>query len=81
MGKYGRFYVKKGDRLFLVEPISENANRNADWNNGLKKADMAKGGAVHPDESIITDDKFKNIVTLGPGESPLGYIDQMCDEQ
>jgi hypothetical protein len=81
MSKYGTFYVKKGGRLFLVEPISEHANRNADWNNGIKEADLPFGGAVHPSDSIITDDKFKNIITLGPGISPLGYIDQICEDE
>jgi len=78
MSNTGRFYVKKGDRLFFVEPMSNHAGRNSDWKNGIKESDMAKGGAIHPDDSIITDENFKNIITLGKGESPLSYIDKIC---
>ena len=81
MSNTGRFYVHKDGRTFVVEPISKHANRNSGWKNGLKDSDMAKGGAVHPDDSIIKDDEFKNIVTLGPGVSPLSYIDKLLKEK
>jgi len=74
----GTFYIKKGNRLFYVEPLHNHAERNADWNNGLKKKDMPIGGAIHPNDSKISEEKFKNIITLGVGESPLEYIDRMC---
>lgn len=81
MGSYnGRHTViMPNGRRFVVEPISKYANRDTViWDNGLKKEDMPKGGAVHPDDSIITEENgFKNIVLLGPGESPYSAINEI----
>lgn len=75
MGMYGRFKVEKKGRLFIVEPISTNAMRNADWLKGMANAPI--GGAVHPDDSIINKDTCKEIWMTDKGESPLGFIDQI----
>lgn len=75
----GKFYVTKGGRTFLVEPISKNAERGADWGHG-DLSNRPIGGACHPDDSVISDETHKNIVTLDPGVSPLGYIDQLLNE-
>lgn len=43
---------------------------------------MPEQGGVHPDDCIITaENGFKNIVTLKPGVSPLGYIDQLLNKE
>lgn len=73
MSKTGRFYVKKDGRTFIVEPISNHPDRNADWTNG--GIDPIKGGAIKPEDSIITDEQL--IVVLGPGESPLSAINKI----
>jgi hypothetical protein len=65
----------KTGRKFIVEPISEHAYRNADWNNGLKESDKPKGGAIHPDDSIITEKTCKNI-TMTDG-SPYSVIEKL----
>lgn len=76
MRNSGRFYVKVKDRLFYVEPVSKYADRNADWDNGMKNYPI--GGAVHPEDSIVKEGKrFKNVVTLDKGVSPIGYIEQL----
>lgn len=81
MSAYGVFTVVKNGRVFKVEPISEHAERGADWGN----TDMSNrpiGGAVHPDDSTITaENGFTNIVTLDKGESPLGYIDELIRKE
>lgn len=79
MSKTGRFYVTHKGRTFCVEPISKYAERNANWDNGLKKEDMPIGGAIHPNDSIIDDENFKNIAILGKGESPLSYIQKLIE--
>jgi len=81
MSKTGRFYIHKEGRTFLVEPISKYAQRNAEWENGIKKSDLPKGGAIHPDDSIITDEDFKNIVTLNKVESPISYITKLLENE
>lgn len=77
MSREGRYTVKRGTRTFVVEPISKFAKKGADW--GHKDlSNRPEQGAVHPDDSIITEDNgFKNIVTLGPGESPDSHIDKI----
>lgn len=81
MSKTGRYYITKIDkvtgktRTFCVEPISEFANRNSDWNNGA--GGFATGGAVHPSDSIIDNTNFKNIHFLSKGESPNSFIDKL----
>ena len=38
-------------------------------------------GAIHEDESIITEDnEFKNIINLEPGVSPDNYINKLLNE-
>ena len=59
MSKTGRFYIRHENRLFCVEPISKYADRNADWDNGIKATDLPDGGAIHPTDSIITDKNFQ----------------------
>jgi hypothetical protein len=76
----GRFYVKQNGRTFLVEPISEHSLRNAAWGQ-TDTTNLPIGGAVHPDDSIITDANFKNIITLPPGVSPLGYIESLLEDK
>lgn len=77
MGMYGRFMVYQNGRAFAVEPISTNMDRGSDWG----KTDLSNrpiGGAVHPDDSIITEENgYKNIVVLEPGVSPLSYIENI----
>ena len=76
MSNTGRFYVRHGGRTFIVEPISNHPDRNADWTNG--GIDKIKGGAIRPEDSIIKDDEV--ITTLGPGESPLSFINNLLRE-
>ena len=81
MSKYGRYTVSKGGRTFVVEPISENAERPADW--GHKDlSNFPIGGAVHPDDSIITEENgFKNIMILGKGVSPDSAVEKLLNEK
>jgi hypothetical protein len=79
MSNTGRFYVTQNGRTFLVEPISNHAMRNADWG-ATDTTNLPIGGSVHPDDSIITDENFKNIVTLPPGTSPLSYIEELLNK-
>lgn len=79
MSNTGRFYVKQNGRTFLVEPVSNHSMRNADWGS-TDTTNLPIGGAVHPDDSIITDENFKNIVVLEPGVSPLSYIEKLLEE-
>ena len=77
MGMYGRFTVQKGNRLFVVEPISKFAMKNANWGK-TDTTNLPIGGAVHPDDSIITKENgFKNIHTLAVGQSPNSFIDSL----
>ena len=82
MGQYGRYavYDPISGRKFVIEPISRFAEKGADWG----KTDLSNrpiGGAVHPDDSIITEDNgFKNIVVLGPGESPMSAINSILKD-
>ncbi len=77
MSKTGRFYIRHEGRLFCVEPVSKYADRNADWDNGIKTTDLPNGGAIQPNDSVITDKHFKNIQMLKQGESPLSFIKNM----
>lgn len=81
MSKTGTFYIRHEGRLFCVEPISKHAGRNADWENGIKKSDLPTGGAIHPDDSVITDKDFKNIQVLGKGVSPLSFIKNLIKDE
>lgn len=79
----GRFLVTtKSGRKFLVEPIGYTKTSFGDINPATKKVEGSYGdkykGSIDKSESIITKDNgFKNIITLGIGESPLGYIDML----
>jgi len=82
MSYTGRYYTTIIDntgksRTFCIEPISEFPDRNADWTNG--GIDEVTGGALLPQESLITNDKFKNIYLLKPGESPNGFIKDLIE--
>ncbi len=90
MSKSGRFYVQKNGRTFVVEPIDNTMGK------GRKKwgdVDPASGeiqgsygskelGAIHEDDTVITEaNGFKNIVTLGVGESPDSYIEELIKSE
>lgn len=89
MSYTGRFYVKIGTRTFCVEPIDESVGRGRTWGDVdpvTKKLTGSYGekypGAVHPDDSIITEaNGFKNIVELPVGVSPMGYIDLILAQE
>lgn len=78
MSKTGRYTVEVDGRIFIVEPQSEFANRNADWEKGMR--DKPKGGATHPDDSVINKKTCKNIITLPKGSSPESYIRKLIAE-
>lgn len=81
----GRFVVKslKTGKTYFIEPID--GGERIDWgdiNPATKKIEGDYGtkhkGAIKESESLITEENgFKNIVTLGPGYSPLDYIEQL----
>jgi hypothetical protein len=84
----GRFIVKslKTGKTYYVETLDE-GERN-DWGDldpVTKKMSGDYGlkykGSVRPEESMITaENGFDKIHTLGPGESPLDYINRIDDE-
>ena len=81
MSKYGTFTVTKNGRTFVVQPVSEHAERGGDWGH-TDLSNRPIGGAMHPDDCTITaENGFKNVVTLGPGESPLSYIDNLLKKE
>lgn len=90
MSDTGRYYVKKGNRTFCVEPI-DNSEGNArekfgDIDPATKKVTGNYGnkhrGSIKEEDSIITEDNgFKNIVTLEKGVSPNGYIDVLLKKE
>lgn len=87
MSKTGRFYVKHGDRTFVVEPIGNSLAREkfGDINPATKKVEGNYGdkhpGVIDPADSVITEENgFKNIKTLKPGESPFDYINELLKE-
>ncbi len=79
----GRFLVTtKSGRKFLVEPIGYTRTGFGDINPATKQVEGNYGdkykGSIDKSESVITSENgFKNIITLGVGESPLGYIDML----
>ena len=89
MSDTGRFYVTYGTRTFCVEPIDNNAGKHKQWGDidpATKRIEGDYGekyrGAIHEDESIITKENgFKNIVTLPGGTSPLGYIQDLIEQE
>jgi len=89
MSDTGRYYVKAGDRTFVVEPIDNTLGK------GRKKwgdIDPASGevqgsygnksiGAIHEDDSIITKENgFDEIYEIGPGESPDSFINKLLKQ-
>lgn len=91
MSKTGRFYVITPDgRTFCVEPIDNSQGKGKErWGDidpATKKLtgnyDGKYVGSIHEDESIITEENgFKNIVTLPPGTSPMGYINDLVEKE
>ena len=81
----GRFIVKslKTGKTYYVEPIDGKERTEwGDLNPATKKLEGDYGskhkGSIKESESLITEENgFKNIVTLGPGYSPLDYIEQL----
>lgn len=79
----GRFLVTtKSGRRFLVEPIGYTKTGFGDINPATKKVEGDYGdkyrGSIDANESVITKENgFKNIINLGIGVSPLGYIDML----
>ena len=77
MSKTGRYTISKGGRTFLVEPISPFFDRNGEWG-GPDLSNMPVNGAVHPNDSIITEENgFTNIQILPPGTSPDGVVSDL----
>jgi hypothetical protein len=82
----GRFLVTtKTGRKFLVEPIGWSKTSFGDINPATKKVegnygDKYRGSIDAKDSVITTENGFKNIIMLGEGESPLGYIDMLEEE-
>ena len=84
----GRFIVRsaKTNKTYYVETLDE-GERN-DWGDldpVTKKMQGSYGdkykGSIRPEESMITKENgFEKIHTLGPGESPLDYINRIDDE-
>lgn len=84
----GRFIVKslRTGRTYYVETLDE--GEMTDWGDldpVTKKMTGAYGlkhkGSVRPEESLITKENgFEKIHTLGPGESPLDYINRIDEE-
>ena len=81
----GRFLVKsaKTGRIYFVEPIDgEERTLWGDYNPTSKRFEGRYGdkykGSIKPSESMITEENgFDKIHTLGPGESPLDYINRI----
>jgi hypothetical protein len=83
MSNTGRYYIKKGERTFVVEPIDNTQGKGkavwGDINPATKTIEGKYGdknlGSVTESESIITKENgYKNIVTLGKGQSPDEFI-------
>ena len=84
----GRFIVKsmKTGKTYFVEPIDEGERTEwGDYNPITKDFETSNygkyKGSVRPEESMIREENgFDKIHTLGPGESPLDYIEKIDDE-
>ena len=84
----GRFVVKslKTGKTYFVEPIDGDEKTSwGDFDPATKKFQGTYGikykGSVRPEESMITEENgFDKIHNLGPGESPLEYINRIDDE-
>lgn len=89
MSLSGRYYIRKDGRTFCIEPIHERNEKNTDscFQNGgisgdeIKRHGIAQGGSIREEDSILTKENgFKNIVTLPPGHSPNGYIEELLKQ-
>ena len=84
----GRFIVKSlvTGKTYFVEPIDEGERSTwGDYDPASKTFQTgAYGkytGGVKPENSMITEENgFDKIHTLGPGESPLDYINRIDNE-
>lgn len=84
----GRFIVKslKTGKTYYIEPLDDGNNTKwGDLNPSTKKLEGDYGskykGSIKRSESLITEENgFDNIVELGPGESPINYINRIDDE-
>ena len=79
----GRMLVTTNSgRRFIVEPLGTTKTGFGDINPATKKVEGDYGqkyrGSIDTQDSIIKKENgFKNILTLDPGHSPLGYIDML----
>ena len=84
----GRFIVRssKTGKTYFVEPIDGDERTVwCDYNPATKTFETGNygkyKGSVRPSESMITEENgFEKIHSLGPGESPLDYIERIDDE-
>ena len=85
----GRFIVKsyKTGKTYFVEAIDGKEKTVwGDYNPTTKDFETSNygkyKGSIRPEESMITEDNplFGKIHTLGPGESPLDYINRIDNE-
>ncbi len=85
----GRFIVRslRTNRTYYVECL-DGGERTCwgDYNPATKTFETSNygskyKGSIKPEESMITKENgFEKIHTLGPGESPLDYIDRIDAE-
>lgn len=81
----GRFIVtsKRTGRSYFVEPQGDPHIEWGSLDQATGKMTVKKGwkrnkGSTEVEESLITKENgFKNIVTLVPGENPIGYIERL----
>ena len=84
----GRFIVKsrKTGKTYFVEPVDGDEKTCwGDYNPTTKTFETSNygkyKGSVKPSESLVTEENgFDKIHTLGPGESPLEYIERIDEE-
>lgn len=84
MSKSGRYFYTDlaSGRKFCVEPIGDAHETWGDLDPVTKKMTGSYGekypGSIEKEDSIITEKNgFKNITTLGAGESPQSYIEKL----
>jgi hypothetical protein len=87
MSKTGSYFVVDAEsgRKFCVEPIGDPHETWGDLDPVTKKMTGSYGekypGSISEKDSIITEENgFKNITTLGIGESPQSYIDKLLNK-
>ena len=81
----GRFIVKseRTGKTYFVEPIDGDERTVwGDYNPATKTFETGNygkyKGSVRPSESMITEENgFEKIYELGPGVSPLDYIEKL----